>query len=186
MIEHLTKDTSWHSRTNPPNIHQYRINNDTILDTLIEMINDRGDEEYHRTNLKCNMTRYRSWKEDERMDEVAKLMKSLFEVLPLDWVLSDMWGAKYESEEYAKEHDHGNSEWSFCIYLNEGQGFPPLIVHDKKIYPKRGLVVIFPGWVRHSVPSEEFDGNRYVVAGNILLKKDLKPFHMEGVLEVDV
>ena len=117
MIEHLTKDTSWHSRTNPPNIHQYRVNNDTILDTLIEMIDDRGDEEYHRTNLKCNMTRYRSWKEDERMDEVAKLMKSLFEVLPLDWVLSDMWGAKYVSEEYAKEHNHGNSEWSFCLYF---------------------------------------------------------------------
>ena len=60
-----------------------------------------------------------------------------------------MWGAKYESEEYAKEHDHGNSEWSFCIYLNEGQGFPPLIVHDKKIYPKRGDVLVINGETYH-------------------------------------
>ena len=81
MIKHLTKDMSWHSRTNPPNIHQYQIKDDTILDTLIEMIDDRGDEEYHQTNLKCDMTGYRSWKGDKRMSEFVKIIKSLFEEL---------------------------------------------------------------------------------------------------------
>ena len=174
IIEHLTKEKNWHSRTNPPNIHQYKIDGGGIFNTLIEMIDDRGDEEFHQTNLKCDMTRYRSWKHDGRMNEFVTIIKSILKEIPLDLVLADMWGAKYESEEYAREHDHGNSEWSFCIYLNEGQGFPPLIVHDKKIYPKRGLVVIFPGWVRHSVPSQKFDGERYVVAGNISLRKDYR------------
>ena len=174
IIEHLTKEKNWHSRTNPPNIHQYKIDGGGIFNTLIEMIDDRGDEEFHQTNLKCDMTRYRSWKHDGRMNEFVTIIKSILKEIPLDLVLADMWGAKYESEEYAREHDHGNSEWSFCIYLNEGQGFPPLIVDKKEIYPKRGLIVIFPGWVRHSVPSQKFDGERYVVAGNISLRKDYR------------
>ena len=171
MITHLTENKHWFSLSRPPSIHQFEIDNDEVMKSMIKVIDDRGDEEFHMTNLKCNMTEYRSWEKDDRFDKLLPIIDEIIDQTPVDIRLGDMWGAVYESEEYALEHDHGNSDWSFCLYLKEGEGFPPLIVDGNDVEPKKGLMVVFPGWVRHEVKSKEFDGQRYVVAGNLVRNK---------------
>ena len=182
MIKHLTEELNWSARTLPPNIHKFQIDDSEMLNELIQMIEDRGDETAYSTNLKCDMTGYKSWMVDKRFRGLAEILTSILKMIPLNLSISDMWGAKYVSEEYAKEHDHGHSEWSFCLYLNDGIGFPPLIVNGIELKPEKGLLVMFPGWVRHSVPSKEFDGSRYVVAGNIIMTDDKDRLKLGRVL----
>ena len=171
MITHLTENKHWFPLSRPASIHRFLIDNDEVMEAMIKVIDDKGDEELHTTNLKCNMTEYRSWEKDDRFDKLLPIIDEIINRTPVDIKLSDMWGAVYESEEYAREHDHGNAEWSFCLYLNEGEGFPPLIVDGNEVEPKKGLMVVFPGWVRHEVKSKKFEGHRYVVAGNLIRNK---------------
>ena len=38
---------------------------------------------------------------------------------------------------------------------------------DYKVQPMNGLLVMFPGWVKHEVPPQETDHERVMVAGNL-------------------
>ena len=38
---------------------------------------------------------------------------------------------------------------------------------DYKVQPSNGLLVLFPGWVKHKVPPQECDHERIMVAGNL-------------------
>ena len=73
----------------------------------------------------------------------------------------------------------------FCLYLNEGDGFPPLEIEDcENVNPEKGLLVFFPGTINHEVKSKEFEGSRYVCAGNINPKNHVKTIRVGAVINV--
>lgn len=170
MIECLTPDVGWYERNLPPSLIKYKISDDNLLSSLMEVVDKSGDRMAQRTNLFCKITEYRSQRDTKykkAFDGVIEIVESIFDENKLNFKVTDIWVAQYKSQDLARKHDHTPASWSFCLYLNEGEGFPPLELKDcKKVYPEKGLIVFFPGWVLHEVKTKEFDGARYVCSGN--------------------
>ena len=87
---------------------------------------------------------------------------------------------KYKSNEHAVQHDHWPALWSFAYYLNAPKGAPGLYFKEmgdqggiRNLEP--GLLLMFPGYIRHEVKSTKFKGSRYVVSANVSEAKQNKP-----------
>ena len=81
-------------------------------------------------------------------------------------VLLSLWGMWYDNGIYQESHHHTPAHWSFVYYVNTPKGSSPLVFDsgcNKKIYPKSGDVVIFPGWLKHHVPPNKCEGRTSVV-----------------------
>jgi hypothetical protein len=86
--------------------------------------------------------------------------------------LTNIWGQWYEIDDFQSSHSHWPNHWSFCYYVNTPPGSSPM-VFDKsklKIKPKSGQLLIFPGWVNHSVPKNKGYG-RSVISGNLYYER---------------
>ena len=58
---------------------------------------------------------------------------------------------------------------SWTYYVNVTSQCSPLVFTntDYKVQPTNGLLVMFPGWVKHKVLPQENDHERVMVAGNL-------------------
>ena len=85
--------------------------------------------------------------------------------------LYDIWGVVYKRDNFTKPHDHWPHPWSFSYYV-KSDGTTPIIFPEGHhyCYPKTNDMVLFPGILRHSVPSHESDEERIIVSGNINIK----------------
>ena len=83
----------------------------------------------------------------------------------------DTWYARYDKNDHTLEHDHNLSWLSFVYFVKCPRGSSPLIftTSGKRIKAEEGKVIIFPAWIRHSVPKNRCE-DRVVVAGNIILR----------------
>ena len=82
--------------------------------------------------------------------------------------ITDFWVAKYNKGDHTIDHSHEPASYSFVYFVKSPTGSSPLIftTSDTKIKPEEGTVVIFPGNLKHHVPTNNCDG-RIVLAGNI-------------------
>jgi len=144
-------------------------------------IRKRGDQLNHASNVKASMTEWDAHNNNTHINAIAE--KALFlcqdgmeTKYPLE--IADCWGALYTKGEHTIEHHHWPFTWSFCYYVKVSDTTPPLIFHnminpqdkssvDMPIQPKKGDMFIFPSTLRHSVPAQETDEERMVIAGNI-------------------
>lgn len=142
-----------------------------------EIIQKYGDVQRHKTNVKAHMTNWFMHQEYDQFKVIADWAIDLAEQnSPHQVLLSvfDCWGAIYKKNDWTKAHDHWPSPWSFVYYVSS-DGETPLLFPDAPqgahyVYPKTGDMVMFPGWIRHSVPKHESDKKRIVVAGNLYLQ----------------
>ena len=90
----------------------------------------------------------------------------------IEMELYNLWGQVYSKNDYQQAHCHLPHHWSFVYYVNTPRGSSPLVFEQskRKIYPKEGEVIIFPGWIRHYVPPNKCEG-RSIIAGNFTYKK---------------
>ena len=64
----------------------------------------------------------------------------------------------------------------------------PLVIDDcfeghldaDEILPHEGNMIMFPGWIKHSVPEQVCDHERIVIAGNI----GVNPYHLIKCMEI--
>ena len=91
-----------------------------------------------------------------------------------DLRLKDMWGQYYNKGDYQVTHHHNPHYWSFVYFVNAPKGAAPLVFTDsnKKVFPKPGMLVIFPGWLFHHVPKHKCDEIRSVISGNFVYALD--------------
>ena len=93
------------------------------------------------------------------------------EISPVQFIPDcyDVWGAVYKKGDYTISHDHWPAIWSWTYYVNVTSQCSPLVFTntDYKVQPVNGLLVIFPGWVKHKVLPQENDHERVMVAGNL-------------------
>ena len=139
-----------------------------------------GDMMNHASNVKASMTDWDSHEKNIHINSVAK--KALFlcqdgmkTKYPLE--IADCWGALYTKGEHTVEHHHWPFTWSFTYYVKVSDNTAPLVFHNilnpekefvnMPIQPKKGDMFIFPSQMRHSVPEQESDEERIMVAGNI-------------------
>ena len=143
-------------------------------------IRKTGDMINHVSNVKASMTDWDSHEKNSHINAIAK--KALFlcqdgmkAKYPLE--IADCWGALYTKGEHTVEHHHWPFTWSFTYYVKVSDNTAPLVFHNilnpekefvnMPIQPKKGDMFIFPSTLRHSVPEQESDEERIMVAGNI-------------------
>lgn len=154
----------------------------TAINPKIEYyIRKTGDVINHASNVKANMTDWKSHEKNTHISTIAE--KALFlcqegmkTKYPLE--IGDCWGALYTKGEHTIEHHHWPFTWSFTYYVKVSEKTAPLVFHNimnpqdqslinMPIQPKKGDMFIFPSTLRHSVPAQESDEERIMVAGNI-------------------
>ena len=151
---------------------------------LISHIRADGDQQKRKTNVKAYMT---GWFMHNYSSEFAWVCEQAIKVAdkhsptPTKLEVFDCWGAIYKQGDWTKVHDHWPTVWSFVYYVKACERCAPLVFNDcprkglglnpKVAYhaqPYEGKMVMFPGWVRHSVPEQLCDHERIVVSGNLI------------------
>lgn len=160
-------------------VYESKIDDVQMNNELMELIDKRGDEQNHSTNVKAQMTSYHM-QDIGPFKKLRNYMKEMVEQISLnengshaDVVFKSLWGAKYVSGEIAIEHDHWPASYSLVYYIDVPHQCPAGLVFSeanimKKVYT--GLLLCFNGTVRHHVPKVEYRGNRYVAAGNAFIR----------------
>ena len=146
---------------------------------IIKVIDKFGDRQNHSTNVKAQMTEWHMYKEPG-FNKLANIVLQMIPDIPRDKFnikdfkpkVVDMWGMKYKSGEIAIEHDHWPCAWSAVYYVKGSEDAPGLFFPEmgdqggeRKFLP--GLLLVFPGHIRHTVRQKKYKGYRYVVALNV-------------------
>ena len=145
------------------------------LNPLLEKyIRQQGDRINHKSNVKAQMTEWNMQVEagGEHFQELVNWVREIsLEISPVQFIPDcyDVWGAVYKKGDYTISHDHWPAIWSWTYYVNVTSQCSPLVFTntDYKVQPVNGLLVIFPGWVKHKVLPQENDHERVMVAGNL-------------------
>ena len=84
----------------------------------------------------------------------------------------NFWGNVYKKGDCAESHDHLPNQFSFAYFVKAKWYDSPLVFDDsgKRIRPKEGRYVIFPGYMSHSVPKHRYNHDRITLSGNYRLK----------------
>ena len=147
---------------------------------LEKYIREQGDRKNKRTNVKAQMTEWNMQVEagGEHFQNICDFARELsLENSPVQFIpdVYDCWGAVYRKGEFTQSHDHWPSIWSWCYYVNVSSKCSPLhfknasgILNEPlNVQPSNGLMVIFPGWVKHEVKPQSCEHERVMIAGNI-------------------
>jgi hypothetical protein len=151
----------------------------TLNENLERQIRELGDAQQKKTNVKAFMTDWFMQDSSKGFQWVCnRAMELAAENNPhqLDMIPYDCWGAIYREGDYTIMHNHWPHLWSFVYYVNCPDGSAPLLfdrcIHPGKgierVAPRTGLMVMFPGWINHSVP-KHIGEDRIVVAGNLTM-----------------
>ena len=78
-----------------------------------------------------------------------------------------MWGLKYKLNDYTVKHNHWPAILSFSYYPND-VNISSLFFDDLnlEVPNKKGLLLIFDGFLEHSVKNLQIENYRYCVSGN--------------------
>ena len=87
----------------------------------------------------------------------------------------NFWANVYEKGDYAQSHCHKPSDYSFAYFVKAKWYYPPLVFPDsgKRIRPKEGTFVIFPSYLKHSVPRHRYNDTRITLSGNLDIPNNL-------------
>lgn len=124
----------------------------------------------YQTNLMCKMS-------DWRLQEIKSVQAIAFWVENLvcqhlnvtSAQCLEAWVARYDFDDYAKQHDHRRAVFSFVYFVNTPEGSAPLCFTDCEVPAEAGQLVLFNATEMHSVPKNKCK-NRLIVAGNIWIE----------------
>ena len=163
----------------------------------VEFIQSRRDLQTVDHNL------HQYWNHDLQKQEVMRplcrkiydMMHSIIEVYQYCTYhikITSMWGNIQKPGTHFKRHSHYNNMFSGVFYLNENNGFPPIMFwrpEEQSIDPKKAefnpfnqgsyfqetkkdTLIIFPAWLQHSVELNETDKDRINISFNVMLRGD--------------
>ena len=126
------------------------------------------------SNVQSHMTDWRMHLEHESFRLIGNIACRVAKQLSVklfngNFKIGETWGIIYNKGKFTKRHSHWPYTYAFGYYLTDTKNSSPLIfpTANKKIYPKRGDLIVFPGHVQHEVPILETETERCMVAGNI-------------------
>ena len=149
----------------------------TVNENLERQILEYGDKQQRKTNVKAHMT---DWFMQDSSQEFQWVCNRAIDLAAknnphqVDMMAYDCWGAIYREGDRTIMHNHWPHLWSFVYYVKCPDSSAPLMFDRciqpngtiQRILPKTSLMVLFPGWVNHSVP-EHSGKDRIIVAGNL-------------------
>ena len=85
----------------------------------------------------------------------------------------NFWANVYEKGDYAQSHCHKPYDFSFAYFVKSKWYYPPFVFTDsgKKIRPKEGRFVAFPGYLKHHVPKHRYNDTRITLSGNLVFNR---------------
>jgi len=92
-----------------------------------------------------------------------------------DWLqVRNFWGNVYEKGDYAQSHCHKPHDFSFAYFVKSKWYDSPLIFtySGKRVRPKEGRFVAFPGYLKHHVPKHRYNDTRITLSGNLDMNKE--------------
>ena len=158
--------------------------------TIKENILEAGDALQGRTAAKCLMTKWNMHDEyktfrmvGEEAIEVANLCPVAKRTKPdgspddVPLYIKESWGLMYGKGHTCEEHNHWPSLWSYTYCVEACKKCAPLMFNDSAnegtpfhLFPETGQLIVFPAWLNHSVPKQECEHQRVMVAGNLNVK----------------
>ena len=140
-------------------------------------------DDYGHTNVKASLFTGWNWLPDnKKFLNFKSFIKAEIKIhYDPDYSVDnlDFWANVYKKGDYADKHDHLPVQFSFAYFVKAKWYDSPLIFSDsgKKIRPKEGRYIIFPSYLKHSVPKHRYNHERITLSGNYLLDIDrfLKP-----------
>ena len=162
----------------------YQLDNTTCNQAFIDYIAQRGsnndnsqphsgnlttDQYYRISDIDHNQQPYSgffTWFRHTLASYVDTLVDG--DVSPFNYQFAALWAAHYTDADSAKPHVHGASCISWVYYLQVDDSAADLVFEtfDLRVKPRTGLLVMFPGWVRHGVA---VGGPRTILAGNVIV-----------------
>jgi len=141
---------------------------------LADTCRDIGDVQQNQTNVQASMTDWYMHETNLDFMQVCEIAIQLaYDNSPSMAIVSlmpyDCWGAIYSKGNYTKTHEHWPQIWSWVYNVECCINCAPLIFNDSShsTLTKSGSMILFPGWVRHSVPEHQCDHDRIILAGNL-------------------
>tara|TARA_R100000008_G_C3524459_1_gene135802 strand:+ start:182 stop:754 length:573 start_codon:yes stop_codon:yes gene_type:complete len=85
----------------------------------------------------------------------------------------NFWAMVYKKGDWANEHCHKPYDFSFAYFVKAKWYHAPLVFASsgKRIRPKEGRFVAFPGYLRHYVPKQKFADDRITLSGNMVVPR---------------
>jgi hypothetical protein len=150
---------------------KYKINgidNTRLAEEVLKFINDRMSDDPNS-----------SLSEDSKLDiapgsETEKLIKAVDEIGALKNYKTDFaWGQIHRPLESTNTHNHGITPYSWVYYVKVPPGSGDLTFwflnrFRYSIKPEEGSLILFPGWMDHSVSKNRGDYIRISVSGNFI------------------
>jgi hypothetical protein len=133
-----------------------------------------GDQQNNQTNVKAIMSTWFIWEETTVLNSLLNnIHNTLNKIIPINdkryvYKLVDCWSAIYKKEHYTTPHNH-KSILSFVYYLKVDND-SSILLFDKcnfNLQPQNDMLVIFPGYLTHSVPKQLSGEDRICLAGNM-------------------
>tara|TARA_B100001113_G_scaffold239473_1_gene196920 strand:+ start:1915 stop:2472 length:558 start_codon:yes stop_codon:yes gene_type:complete len=157
------------------------------LKTIIDLHRKRYPET-NQSNVKAWHSDYKTHLKDFRfqpfIDEILENIKGIkqydrhfcgYSGFERTLHLRDFWVNMYDADadEYAVKHQHFPCPYAATYYVEVEENSSPIHFHGMKqlkFYPENGTLVVWPGFLYHSVPPSK--GKRTVLAMNLLVKND--------------
>ena len=154
-----------------------------LKEAISPILENYSDQQGRQSNVKATMTEW-NWNPDNvQLQKFKRFIlneaeKKGCDTFPgfmatkratMDFI--DFWGNIYFKGDYTLEHDHRYSYFSMVYFLKSEWYYSPLIFTNggKRIRPKEGRYVLFPGFLSHKVPKHRYKKSRISLAGNIKL-----------------
>ena len=150
-----------------------------IATSLIPRLENYPDKQNRNTNVRATMTEWQI-----THPQIEKFKKYIFNEIARYYpqmvkasttkatkpAFSDFWANIYNKGDYAKSHNHYPSNFSIVYFLKSKWYYSPLVFDDsgKKIRPKQGRYVVFPGYINHHVPRHRFKEKRITLSSNLI------------------
>lgn len=77
----------------------------------------------------------------------------------------NMWAMMYDRGDHTIEHAHWPSDFATTYYVDVEDGSSPIMFGKDSITPRSGMLLLWPGIMKHSVPST--DSKRMVIGHNL-------------------
>ena len=184
LANNIQKESEFHTFVKSERVIRRPLSLHHLHKDMADIIRSHKHEEARKSNVKAWMTNWFLHGQYESVNEVCNQAIDIVKSVTKNdqkgqlekFFTFDCWGAIYKEGDYTIMHNHWPHLWSFVYYVNCPDGSAPLLfdrcIHPGKgierVVPRTGLMVMFPGWVNHSVP-KHIGEDRIVVAGNLTM-----------------
>ena len=151
---------------------------------------EAGDALQGRTSAKCLMTKWNMHEDYETFRVVGEAAIEVANLCPVakrtkpdgspddvPLYIKESWGLVYGKGHTCEEHNHWPSLWSYTYCVEACKKCAPLMFNDSTnegtpfhLFPETGQLIVFPAWLNHSVPKQECEHTRTMIAGNLNVK----------------